>query len=173
MRDGLQLYARDGALAVEGFDDALREVLSQIRASLCPHDVAPPTAELHSLKVYGRGGQFVAHKDTAREPSAFGTLVVCLPLAFSGGRLVVEQQARAMFDWETRSYSSASSPEKEAPRIRWAAFFGDVDHRIETVTSGCRATLTYELRRPTRVAAMAFASTAPSKANCLASSHTS
>jgi len=151
VRDGRQLYARDGALAVEGFDDALREVLSQIRASLCPHDVAPPTAELHSLNVYGRGGHFVAHKDTPREPSVFGTLVACLPLAFSGGRLVVEQQARATFDWETRSYSFASSPEKEARRIRWAAFFGDVDHRIETVTSGCRATLTYELRRASRV----------------------
>lgn len=147
VRDGRQLYARDGALAVEGFDDALREVLSQIRASLCPHEAAPPIAELHSLNVYGRGGHFVAHKDTPREPSVFGTLVVCLPLAFSGGQLVVEQQARATFNWETRSYSFASSPEKEARRIRWAAFFGDVDHRIETVTSGCRATLTYELRR--------------------------
>jgi hypothetical protein len=147
VRDGRQLYARDGSLAVEGFDDALREVLSQIRASLCPHEAAPPIAELHSLNVYGRGGHFVAHKDTPREPSVFGTLVVCLPLAFSGGRLVVEQQARATFDWETRSYSFASSPEQEARRIRWAAFFGDVDHHIETVTSGCRATLTYELRR--------------------------
>ena len=151
VRDGRQLYARDGALAVEGFDDALRQVLSQIRASLCPHEAAPPIAELYSLNVYGRGGHFVAHKDTPREPSVFGTLVVCLPLAFSGGRLVVEQQARATFDWETRSYSFASSPEKEARRIRWAAFFGDVDHHIETVTSGCRATLTYELRRGTRV----------------------
>lgn len=66
----------------------------------------------------------------------FGTLVVCLPLAFGGGRLVVEQQARATFDWKARSYFG-SSPEEEAGRIRWAAFFGDVDHRIETVTSGC------------------------------------
>lgn len=147
VRDGRQLYARDGSLAAEGFDDALREVLAQIRASLCPHEAAPPIAELHSLNVYGRGGHFVAHKDTPRDPSVFGTLVVCLPLTFSGGQLVVEQQARATFDWETRSYSFASSPEKEARRIRWAAFFGDVDHRIETVTSGCRATLTYELRR--------------------------
>lgn len=151
VRDGRQLYAREGALAVEGFDDALREILSQIRTSLCPHEVAPPTAELHSLNVYGRGGHFVAHKDTPREPSVFGTLVVCLPLSFTGGRLVVEQQERATFDWENRLYFSASSPEKEARRIRWAAFFGDVDHHIETVTSGCRATLTYELRRATRV----------------------
>jgi hypothetical protein len=146
VREGRQLYARNGALAVEGFDEALREILCQIREALCPHEAAPPIAELHSLNVYGRGGHFVAHKDTPREPSVFGTLVVCLPLDFSGGRLVVEQEARATFDWATRSYSG-SSRETEGRQIRWAAFFGDVDHRIETVTSGCRATLTYELRR--------------------------
>jgi hypothetical protein len=146
VREGRQLYARNGALAVEGLDEGLREILGQIRESLCPHDAAPPSAELHSLNVYGRGGHFVAHKDTPREPSIFGTLVVCLPLDFRGGRLIVEQESRATFDWETRSYF-ASFQETEVQRIRWAGFFGDVDHRIETVTSGCRATLTYELRR--------------------------
>ena len=149
VRDGRQLYARDGLLSVEGLGDALGEMLSQIRAALCPHEATPPMAELHSLNVYGPGGHFVAHKDTPRDQSVFGTLVVCLPLAFSGGQLVVEQQARTTFDWEQRYYSSTWSAEKEARRIRWAAFFGDVDHRIETVTSGCRATLTYELRRAT------------------------
>ncbi len=146
VRDGRQLYARDGALAVEGFDEALGEILCQVRASLCPHDAAPPSAELHSLNIYGPGGHFVAHKDTPRETSVFGTLVVCLPLVFGGGRLVVEQGARATFDWESRSCFGLSV-ETKARRLRWAAFFGDVDHRIETVTSGCRATLTYELRR--------------------------
>jgi hypothetical protein len=146
VREGRQLYARNGALAVEGFDEALREILDQIRESLCPHDAASPGAELHSLNVYGRGGHFVAHKDTPRESSIFGTLVVCLPLEFRGGRLIVEQESRATFDWEKRSHF-ASIHETEVQRIRWAAFFGDVDHRIETVTSGCRATLTYELRR--------------------------
>lgn len=146
VREGRQLYARDGALAVEGFDAGLREICSRIRETLCPDEAAPPSAELHSLNVYGRGGHFVAHKDTPRDPSVFGTLVVCLPLAFGGGRLVVEQRSRATFDWGTH-WQSRSDPEAAARRIRWAAFFGDVDHRIETVTSGCRATLTYELRR--------------------------
>ena len=75
VREGRQLYARNGALVVEGFDEALREILCRIRESLCPHEAAPPIAELHSLNVYGRGGHFVAHKDTPREPSVFGTLV--------------------------------------------------------------------------------------------------
>ncbi len=146
VREGRQLYARDGALAVDGFDEALREILSRVRDSLCPHDAAPPVAELHSLNVYGRGGHFVAHKDTPRDPSVFGTLVVCLPLSFSGGRLVVEQESRATFNWERESFF-LTSRETQERRIRWAAFFSDVDHRIEMVTSGCRVTLTYELRR--------------------------
>lgn len=146
VRDGHQLYARDGALAVEGLDEALRAILGKVRQALCPFEASPPIAELHSLNVYRRGGHFVAHKDTPRDPGVFGTLVVCLPLPFSGGRLIVEQESRAVFDWETYSYTFRRSDE-EALRVRWAAFFGDVDHRIETVTSGCRATLTYELRR--------------------------
>lgn len=145
VRQGEQCYARDGALAVEGFDEGLTEVLCRVRESLCPHEAAPPIAELHSLNIYTRGGHFVSHKDTPREASVFGTLVVCLPLPFYGGRLVVEQESAAIFDWAKRR-SLGSSFEEEARRICWAAFFGDVDHRIETVTSGCRATLTYELR---------------------------
>ncbi|MEB3203607.1 MAG: hypothetical protein VKP57_02800 [Candidatus Sericytochromatia bacterium] len=147
VRLGQQLYARDGSLAVEGLDEALRDILHQVRAALCPDDEAPPDAELHALNLYGPGGHFIPHKDTPREPGVFGTLVICLPLAFSGGRLVVEQQARATFDWETCPGSLEFA--RDARRIRWAAFFGDVDHHIEKVTSGCRATLTYDLRRGT------------------------
>lgn len=144
VRAGRQLYARDGALAVEGFDDGLAQVLSDVRESLCPHDSASPRAELHSLNVYGPGGHFVSHKDTPRDPSVFGTLVVCLPLRFSGGQLIVEQESRATFGWQVGSYRYG---ETDATQIHWAAFFGDVDHWIEPVTSGCRVTLTYELRR--------------------------
>ncbi|MCB9585280.1 MAG: hypothetical protein H6718_07775 [Polyangiaceae bacterium] len=146
VREGGQLYARDGALTVEGFDGALRQILSEIHKSLCPHDSAPPNAHLHSLNVYRHGGHFVAHKDTPRDPGVLGTLVVCLPLHFSGGRLIIGQESTTTFDWQTRAYFG-SSPIADGLRVRWAAFFGDVDHRIETVTSGIRATLTYELRR--------------------------
>jgi hypothetical protein len=153
VRDGHQLYARDGALAVEGLDEALAAILGRVRESLCPFEASPPVASLHSLNVYRRGGHFVAHKDTPRDPGVFGTLVVCLPLPFSGGRLIVEQESRTTYDWEFPSYTPRRS--EEALRVRWAAFFGDVDHRIETVTSGCRATLTYELRRAPVAQAMA------------------
>lgn len=146
VREGHQCYARDGALAVEGFEEALCGILRQVQQSLCPHEARPPIAELHSLNLYGRGGHFVSHKDTPRDPEVFGTLVVCLPLSFSGGKLVVEQDSRATFDWAPPSFLQ-SDAQMEGRWLRWAAFFGDVDHRIETVTSGCRATLTYELRR--------------------------
>ena len=122
VRAGRQLYARDGALAVEGFDAALEQVLSRVRESLCPYDAEAPRAELHSLNVYGPGGHFVSHKDTPRDPSVFGTLVVCLPLQFNGGQLIVEQESRATFGWETHYFSRR---ETDDTRIRWAAFFGD------------------------------------------------
>ena len=153
VREGRQLYARDGALTVEGFDDALATILGQVRNALCPLDAGPPVATLHSLNVYEAGGHFVSHKDTPRDPSVFGTLGVCLPLSFRGGRLVVDHMAMATFDWETLD-SRAASTDEAALNLRWAAFFGDVDHRVERVTSGCRATLTYELRRGPATAAL-------------------
>lgn len=147
VRDGRQLYARNGALGVEGFDEALRDILRDVRASLCPHHAKPPIAVLHSLNIYGPGGHFVTHKDTPRDPDVFGTLVVCLPLAFEGGKLVVVHGSRAIFDWAPVSGMSFAKVDPTGRQIRWAAFFGDVDHFIEPVRFGCRATLTYELRR--------------------------
>ncbi|MCC6622681.1 MAG: hypothetical protein IT385_15570 [Deltaproteobacteria bacterium] len=141
VRDGRQLLARDGALEVEGVP--LEELLEATRRGLCPSDAAPPVAELYALNVYPRGGHFVAHKDTPRDPAVFGTLVVCLPIHFRGGRLTLAHDDGArVFDWEDSWFSR-----RRALTLRWAAFFGDVDHAIEPVTEGTRVTLTWNLRR--------------------------
>jgi hypothetical protein len=42
---------------------------------------------------------------------------------------------------------------KPPTQVRWAAFFGDVDHQVEKVESGWRVTLTYVLHRVTNTAA--------------------
>jgi hypothetical protein len=118
-------------------------VLERVREKLCPNDPSPLVAELYNLNVYGPGGHFAPHKDTPRGDDMLGTLVVCLPWPFYGGRLVVSHGgARKFFDW-----GKEISPQNEPSRIHWAAFFGDVDHSIEEVRVGQRLTLTYVLRR--------------------------
>jgi hypothetical protein len=145
VRDGGQLRADDeDALDVRGLDLGKSGILADIRRALCPDDRHLPTAELYALNAYGRGGHFVGHKDTPRDPSMFGTLVVCLPVRFRGGRLVLTHDAATKtYDWQSDGYLAKADP----CQLEWAAFYGDVDHEVERVTEGTRVTLTWLLRR--------------------------
>jgi hypothetical protein len=142
VREGLQLGAAGGAFTVTGLDLTTSGILGKIHRELCPGDPRPPTAELYALNVYEAGGHFVTHKDTPLDADLLGTLVVCLPVRFSGGRLVVRHGAARVFDW-AKQIDAQRAPH----RVHWAAFFGDVDHEIERVTYGSRVTLTWALRR--------------------------
>lgn len=143
VRDAVQLQAAGGAVELEGFDPAAEGVLESIRSTLAPLDPSPLTAELYDINVYGPKGHFVDHKDTPRGSDMLGTLVVCLPARFTGGALIVEHRGAEMtFDWGT-----AVNTQAEAHRVHWAAFFGDVNHRVEEVQSGHRITASYVLRR--------------------------
>ncbi|PYH85821.1 hypothetical protein BO82DRAFT_326637 [Aspergillus uvarum CBS 121591] len=94
-------------------------------------------AELYKLNVYsGPSGHFATHVDTPRSESQIGSLVVCLPSGFSGGRLTVRHGGQqSAFDWSEASQFA----------IQWAAFYSDCEHEIETITEGHRLTLTYNL----------------------------
>lgn len=84
----------------------------------------------------GPSGLFRKHVDTPRSESQIGSLVVCLPSKFKGGRFTVQHSGqRIEFDWSTLSDAA----------IQWAAFYSDCEHEIETVTEGERLTLTYNL----------------------------
>jgi hypothetical protein len=146
VRDGGHLLARDGALLVSGLDLEETGILGEIGRSLCPQDPGRPAAELYALNVYGRGGHFVAHKDTPRDIDVFGTLVVCLPVHFRGGSLVLRHGSTRRCAWET-SGDFGFGGQKETYPVHWAAFYSDVTHEIERVTDGTRVTLTWVLRR--------------------------
>jgi hypothetical protein len=88
------------------------------------------------------GGHFAPHKDTPRGGDMFGTLVVCLPSQFRNGELVLTHRGVV----QTLDWGRAIEEQKEANRIHWVAFFGDVDHQIEKIWGGARVTLTYLLR---------------------------
>ncbi|KAI0856562.1 hypothetical protein F4860DRAFT_506664 [Xylaria cubensis] len=99
-------------------------------------------AELYKLNVYsGPSGHFRAHVDTPRSVDQFGSLVVCLPVAHTGGQLKVQcQGSDVVFDWAT-----SEEEIKEAPVIQWGAFYSDCLHEVLEVKSGHRITLTYNL----------------------------
>lgn len=145
VRDALQLKAEEGGFRVENFDPESAGILQTIRRELLPHDPNSILAELYTVNVYTNGGHFAPHKDTPRGNDMFGTLVVCLPSQFTSGTFVLSHRGVVQeFDW-----GRAIQSQKEPNQLHWAAFFGDVDHRIDTVWSGTRVTLTYLLRRGT------------------------
>ncbi|RDW90194.1 2OG-Fe(II) oxygenase [Aspergillus mulundensis] len=94
-------------------------------------------AELYKLNVYsGPSGLFRKHVDTPRSENQVGSLVVCLPSKFRGGKFTVQHAGKIVeFDWSPLSDSA----------IQWAAFYSDCEHEINTVTEGERITLTYNL----------------------------
>ncbi|KAI9359949.1 hypothetical protein DFJ73DRAFT_621631, partial [Zopfochytrium polystomum] len=105
----------------------------------------PVPAELYRINAYGPGGFFRPHRDTPRGATMFGSLVVCLPVAFAGGQLVVRHGGRqVVHDWAERSGVSAGGG---GPLLQWAAFFSDCEHEILPVTDGLRVTLTFNLHR--------------------------
>lgn len=91
------------------------------------------------LRVYiypGPSGLFKKHVDTPRSELQIGSLVVCLPSPFQGGKLVVRHEGREVdFDWGPQSAST----------IQWTAFYSDCEHEIMTITDGERVTITYNL----------------------------
>lgn len=102
-----------------------------------PHPTPSPR-QLHNLLVYGPGGHFAAHRDSEKVPGMFGTLVITLPCPHEGGNLVATHRG------ETQVFETASPAPTE---IQWFAFYADVEHALQLVTSGHRVALIYNLVR--------------------------
>ena len=120
------------------FDLGSALILNEIETTMVPnHHIR---AELHKLNMYTvPGSRFKYHIDTPRSEDMFGSLVVCLPIKFTGGALVTRHKGEEkVFDW-------SSSPEDPLNIVCWAAFFSDVEHEILPVTSGYHLTFTYNL----------------------------
>src|SRR5215469_6196748 len=100
VRDALQLKAENGAFTVENFDPESAGILKKVQSELVPHDPNPISAELYTVNVYSDGGHFAPHKDTPRGSDMFGTLVVCLPSQFRGGKMVLHHRGVVQkYDW--------------------------------------------------------------------------
>jgi hypothetical protein len=114
------------------FDKILKKVKKELGISQ-----QPVTASLYKLLLYEKGGFFKTHKDSEKAPGMFGTLVIGLPAAHTGGKLAVRFGGQE----EVIAFSEAASGFK----IPYAAFFADCDHELQPVNSGYRVCLVYNL----------------------------
>jgi hypothetical protein len=93
-------------------------------------------AEPYKLLLYEPGGFFLSHRDTEKAPGMFGTLVIVLPSAHSGGELVVRHAGREV----TIDFTGADVSE-----ISFAAFYADCQHEVRPLTHGNRLCVVYNL----------------------------
>ena len=101
----------------------------------------PVQADFYKLLVYGEGDFFLSHRDTEKCPGMFASLVIVLPSIYTGGELIVRHQGR-----EVKLGLRRGDPGEAA----YAAFYADCVHEVLPITSGCRLTLIYNLRRTAR-----------------------
>jgi len=101
----------------------------------------PVVADLYKLLVYDTGSFFVSHRDTEKAAGMFTTLIIVLPSRYTGGALLVRHRDR-----DVRLDLDGSEPSE----IAFAAFYADCVHEVLPITSGCRLTLIYNLRRQGR-----------------------
>lgn len=94
------------------------------------------------LTVQVWGGFFKANKHTLRSEDLLGSLVIVLPSPHKGGELVLRHNDDS---WKV-DFGSLTPDAEGNPQIGFVAFYTDVEHEVLPVTSGCRITLTYNLK---------------------------
>ncbi|KAL8797276.1 MAG: hypothetical protein Q9195_000429 [Heterodermia aff. obscurata] len=93
-------------------------------------------ADLHKLLLYEQGGFFKVHRDTEKVPKMFATLVIMLLSEHEGGEVIVQLKDRKT------TLAPLGSNEFSYKFLAW---YADVNHSVEPVTSGYRLVLTYNL----------------------------
>ena len=130
----------DPALLADIRRVVLPRVCSDLGLSLSPTSAASSNdveARLYKLLVYETGGMFRPHRDSEKESGMFGTLVVLLPAAYTGGELVVEHAG------QRRTIDRSGGEQWRG--FSYAAFYADCKHEVREVTSGYRVALTFNL----------------------------
>ncbi|EFP90870.2 uncharacterized protein PGTG_17069 [Puccinia graminis f. sp. tritici CRL 75-36-700-3] len=93
----------------------------------------PIRMELYKMLIYEPGAMCKPHTDTERTPGMFGTLIICLPSAHTGGEVLVRHNRECKV---LRSSDATQS---------FACWYSDVTHEVLPVHSGYRCVLTYNL----------------------------
>ena len=135
VRDCRQIDAAQIHLAGAGWRDTFGRVLAAAADGLgCPADRLD--ARLYKLLIYEPGGFFVSHRDTEKADGMIATLSIALPVAGTGGEIVVRHRGR-----ERTIDMTAAEPSE----LAFAAFYADCEHEVRPVTEGYRLSLVFNL----------------------------
>jgi hypothetical protein len=135
VRNAWQIDSADVRISGKAWDNIFERIVSTVIAGLGCSGMKV-SATLYKLLVYEAGGLFRPHRDTEKADGMFGTLVVVLPSAHSGGELIIRHGTREVS-------VNLSSP--EVSDLTFAAFYADCEHEVKPIADGNRVCLTYNL----------------------------
>jgi len=87
------------------------------------------------LEVLVNGGRMGVQPRMLRSDGRVATIVVTLPVRFRGGALVIQSE-----DGRVEKYHGRGGKPGD---IEWVAFLNECEYEMETVTKGCRMTVSY------------------------------
>ncbi|KAJ8496894.1 hypothetical protein ONZ45_g12271 [Pleurotus djamor] len=93
------------------------------------------TVSRDRLEVVAAGGRMEIQPQSLRDDGRSATIIVTLPVRFRGGALVIHDPEGNQEKYDGRGGKSGD--------IEWTAFVADCDYEVETVTKGCRMTISY------------------------------
>lgn len=90
VRNTLELNPNQFQIQNPAWAGVLDGLIGRVSEELGLVDSANVEAQLYKMLLYEKGAMFKAHKDTEKAPGMFGTLVICLPSAHTGGSVKVK-----------------------------------------------------------------------------------
>ncbi|KAI9060522.1 hypothetical protein FKP32DRAFT_1595275 [Trametes sanguinea] len=114
-------------------DTTVREVCQVLGINF---EASKPVCELYKLLLYETGSHFLPHVDTEKVNGMFATMVVILPSRFTGGGVRVKHGEL------TNTYDSSANSLTNTTVLAW---YTDVEHEVQAVTSGYRLALSFDL----------------------------
>ncbi len=126
------------SLGGKGWNATLQEILG-LAAQGMGCNSAHLRAEIYKLLIYEAGGFFLPHRDTEKSDGMIATMTVSLPVAGTGGELIVRHNGE-----EKTIHLNVDEPSE----LAFAAFYADCKHETKEVLSGYRLSLVYNLCVP-------------------------
>jgi hypothetical protein len=136
VRSAWEIDAQKLSFANKKWQTHIESIVNQVKTGLGLSE-QKVEAHLYKLLIYEKGDFFLTHKDSEKEKGMFGTLIVGLPSAHSGGELLVRFDGRE----QTIDFSEMGNDYT----LPFAAFYADCEHEICPLKSGYRICLVYNL----------------------------
>ena len=120
----------------KNFNKIIGPALKRIQTDLGLDEAGELTADLHNLLIYEPGQFFSMHQDSEKSDGMLATMTVTLPLPYSGGALIVEQQG---------DRKTFNPPRIESDQLSVIAFYADCYHEVKPIKTGHKISLTFNL----------------------------